>query len=99
MAGEAKLEDKCRDYASSLGTVNYRFKFLGVRGGKDAIFFPGKGSIYFVEFKNPNGKGVVHPLQSMIHTKLRNMGIRIYVVSDLKRFKDIAHEELRNAGQ
>ena len=93
MAGEAKLEDRCRNYVKP--TPSYRFKFSGVRGGQDCVFFPKDKQALWVEFKNPNGKGAVHPLQQAIHNQLRAYGHKVHVVKTFEQFKVVwnAHTE------
>lgn len=99
MAGEAKLEKKCRDYAKARGVENFKFRFVGHRGGKDVIFFPGNGRVFFVEFKNPNKKGRVHWLQNYVHELLREKDVPVYIIDDYENFEEICDDELRRFGQ
>ena len=94
---EKTLEKKCKDYAKSLGWLAYKFKSPSHRGLPDDLFINKVGSTVYVEFKNPNGKGVLSPLQAKTHTKMRGNNAPVYVCKDFEHFKRIlGHHENDN---
>lgn len=63
-----------------------KLKILGWVGWPDRmIILPGR-SIFFVETKRPTG-GVLRTRQRRVHEMLRQLGVRVYVVTNEKEIK------------
>ena len=95
MAGEAKLEDRCRNWAKPV--ISYRYQFMGVKGGMDCVFFCHKAPVLWIEFKNPNKKGNVSASQQLIHSMLKGAGHEIHVIDDFKQFRETWDEHHRKS--
>lgn len=86
---ERILQRRCRKHAERLGFLSYKFESPNQRGVPDVIFISPKGYIFFVEFKNPNGKGRLSPLQKVQHDKLIRNGADVYTVDSEDFFLEI----------
>tara|TARA_Y100001973_G_scaffold82631_1_gene122211 strand:+ start:917 stop:1234 length:318 start_codon:yes stop_codon:yes gene_type:complete len=64
-------------------------KLEGPRGWPDRTLLSPEGDIYFIEFKNPNGLGVLSPAQSYWMKKLEDMRFKCYVINDIKQAESI----------
>lgn len=78
---EKALEKWSRDTAKAAGMLSYKFSSPAQRGVPDCIFLY-KGAIRFVEFKNPNGKGVVSPLQKKKISEIVAQGFGVAVIDN-----------------
>jgi hypothetical protein len=80
MAGEKKLQDFIVREAKKVGMMVYKFASPGHRGVPDLILIPKDGAVFFIEVKNPNGKGRLSGLQSRTLANINNQGTKAYVV-------------------
>ena len=56
---EKKLEEECCQIARQKGLASVKLEQTGHKGIPDRIFIEAGGRVMFVEFKNPNGRGVI----------------------------------------
>lgn len=91
MAGESRLEEQARSYAAGhkIPAKSFRFKFLGYRGGKDCVFFPQDTEVLWVEFKNPNRKGIVSAMQIHVHKTITDLGHTVHVIDNFDDFREV----------
>lgn len=87
MAGEANLENRCRKYAQQRGGELLKFKSPGNKGIHDRILLMPKGFVAFVEFKNPNKRGRMEPLQEYWQKRFTQLEIRTYIIDSFSDFK------------
>jgi len=83
---EEQLEEKCCEYARSLGIVAVKLENVGMVGIPDRMFIGEGGKTLFVEFKSPNGKGVVSNEQKFW---LKFLGGAGQVIDDIEEFKKL----------
>lgn len=84
---EAGLQKKCCEKARRQGWLAYKWSSPAHRGVPDCIFIK-DGVVVFVEFKNPNGKGVLSPLQKLTCEKMVANGANVRVISSYEAFLD-----------
>ncbi len=98
MAGpEATIEKKCRLLARKGGAELHKVRFSGRRGFPDRMLCycsdsgkPRSAKIVFVEFKRPNARP--SPNQEVVHTELRQQGLRVEIVDSTRRFEELLRE-------
>ena len=56
---EKKLEEECCQIARQKGLAAVKLDQTGHKGIPDRLFIEAGGRVMFVEFKNPNGRGVI----------------------------------------
>ena len=83
---EKQLEEKCCEYARQKGIVAVKLENVGMVGIPDRMFIKEGGKTLFVEFKSPNGKGVVSPEQKFW---LKFLGGAGQVIDDIEEFKKL----------
>ena len=89
---EIALETFAVSCAEKMGVFSSKLPTGAKTNGKgmpDRIFLVAGGGGFFVEFKNPNGKGVLSFIQEITIGKLRDKGFCVYVCSDIDEFKSI----------
>ena len=80
---EKQLEEKCCEYARQKGIVAVKLENVGMVGIPDRMFIKEGGKTLFVEFKSPNGKGVVSNEQKFW---LKYLGDAGHVIDDFEDF-------------
>ncbi len=70
----------------------YKFTSPGRAGVPDRLFLTPAGGVFFVEFKQPNGK--LSKLQENEHRIIRKHGHDVYVAWDLIQAKHIIDEQV-----
>ena len=78
---ENKIEQAVVDYAKDNGFLVRKYSSPGVPGGPDRIFY-GHGTVFLLEFKTPSG--VLSPEQKNEITRLKNHGVKVFIVSDIE---------------
>lgn len=78
---ESVMEDLLVERAESLGWISRKVSWIGRRGAPDRLFAK-PGRLIFIELKRPGGK--TSPNQEREITSLRNAGIEVYLIEDLK---------------
>ena len=84
---EAQLEKWAKGEAKREGVLMYKFRSPQKRGVPDQILFSA-GTPMLVEFKNPNGKGVLSPLQAKEIAGFRAAGVLVEIVDSKESFID-----------
>jgi hypothetical protein len=89
---EAPLQAYCMEYAEECGVKAYAWKKSNLIGAPDVILvFPGGLTVY-VEFKHPNGRGVLSENQKERIRELRGQRAPVYVCHTFAHFaKIVAH--------
>lgn len=77
---EATIEREVRLYATQKGIANQKFNSQNKAAVPDRIFFPGKGKVFFIEFKRLGAKAT--PAQLREHKRLRDLGFEVFVVDN-----------------
>ena len=96
MAGESKLQSRCRVTAEAFGVVTRKVNTDGERGWPDLeLIFPVNGETVFVEMKNPNKKGGLSKLQHRAHRRIKLQGAHVYVCDSYDEFMGILKYHLR----
>lgn len=83
---EKQLEEKCCEYARSLGMVAVKLENVGMVGIPDRMFIGKGGDTIFIEFKSPSRKGVISPEQNFWLEFLGDAG---QVIDDFEVFKKL----------
>ncbi len=93
---EAQLQGYCLQQARTWGAIALPFTSPGHTGLPDTIFMiPGRLAkndherVVFVEFKHPNGQGVLSELQKDWSEKLFDCGIPAFVCDNFPLFRAI----------
>ena len=77
---ESDTEDTVVSYATNEGCLTLKLNVWGRRGWPDRIFVF-RGKVLFVEFKREGED--LRKLQEYVHGKLREHGIKVYVVDNI----------------
>jgi hypothetical protein len=85
---ERALETWARGYAKDQGVLMYKFSSPAQRGVPDDILFY-NGGVWLAEFKHPNGKGKLSPLQVIERRKLAKQLIDVYVIDSKEKFREL----------
>ena len=95
MAGESKLQKRCRAAAKTYGVISRKVNTDGESGWPDLeLLFPVNGETVFVEMKNPNDKGGMSPTQIQVHKRIRKQGADVYVCLSFTYFMVILRHHL-----
>lgn len=94
MAGEKNLQGYFRKQAKCSGVLWYKMKAEGVNGFPDVMLVC-RGRIIFVELKNPNGRGVLHPAQLLRHAELARHGADVRTLKTKDEIDEIIIEITR----
>lgn len=86
--GRRGLQLAAKEHAESQGVLAYHFKSAGKRVPDFLFVFHG-GETIFVEFKRPDGRGVVAKLQEKEIHEISKRGAAVYVCESLEAFKAI----------
>lgn len=87
---ERRLQKKCLQYARDRGCFARKTETPGHAGFPDSVIHY-SGRTLYVEFKNPNGKGVLSPLQTVVINDLREHGMHVAIIDNPNDF----HEAIR----
>jgi hypothetical protein len=85
MKNERELQARCLKYARENGVFARKVETPAFNGFPDCIFFY-QGRCMLIEFKHPNGKGRLSPIQVKDHGRLLEVGVRAWVVEDYEIF-------------
>ena len=85
MKNERELQAKCLKNARTLGVLARKVETPAYNGFPDCIFFY-DGRCMLVEFKHPNGKGRLSPIQLKDHQRLNEVGVYVWVIEDCDNF-------------
>jgi len=73
-------------------TLCYKFASPAHAGVPDLICI-GPGGVFFIEVKNPNGRGRLSKLQEVTIEKMRKHGATVYVVDSQEKLEEILDAE------
>lgn len=95
MRREIRFQEYCERLASAQGWRPYLLALRGITGWPDTTFVSKLGdfSVFFVEFKRPDGKGTVSSRQSLVANELTELGGYVYFVETEQQFRDVLAEQ------
>lgn len=93
---ESELKSFCIKHATAHNVVGWNFKSPGNIGVPDTIFGIPGGEVIFVEFKHPNGDGVLSEVQHDRITDLKEKNIAVYACHTFQHFERIINYHLEN---
>lgn len=85
---EARLQSRCVKHARIEGCIAVKTD-ANSKAGMPDIMFLYDGRVLFIEFKNPNGKGRLRPMQVMVIDELIDLGFDVEVVDNWSVFREI----------
>lgn len=89
---ETALQNACKEYAEEKGLLAYKFESPGNAGVPDYLYILPWGKIFFVEFKHPNGEGVLSPLQEDTIKIMSDQFVTVFICSEFEDFKWIIYD-------
>lgn len=89
MAGESNLHKKCREQAELHDVLFRKVKYEGRSGCPDVLLIFPKGTVVFVEMKNPNKKGSLRACQGRELGKIAQHNAHGYVCKSILTFMQI----------
>jgi hypothetical protein len=89
---EKDLERECVKLARAFGCRLHKWLAPGITGLPDRILLIPGGRLHFIEFKRPDGKGILSEQQKTRIQELRSMGFSVDVVASKERFYQILSE-------
>jgi len=98
MAGEKQLQQFIVKKSRERGILVYKFASPGHRGVPDLICIPPGRPAYFIEVKNPNGKGRLSGLQELTIEKINRQGTKAYVIDNKERALEIIRLNAQTGG-
>ena len=90
---EKNIEKKVCDYAKERGLLVYKFTSPARAAVPDRLFIVPHVGVFFIEFKRPGVKATAPQLRE--HGRLRDVGIRVYVVDDIAYGKNVIDYETK----
>jgi len=87
---EKKIEQLVCDYARSKGHLAYKFTSPARSAVPDRLMIAPGGLVYFIEFKQEGKKPT--PQQEREHLRLREQGVRVFVVDSVAQGKNVIDE-------
>lgn len=94
MKPEEQLEQKCSLYARSKGIASVKLEKNGNKGIPDRVFILRGGRSIYVEFKRPDGRGVISSEQRYWANYIGDENH--YFIDNLDDFKTIIKNEKAN---
>ena len=88
---EKQIEKKVCDYAKALGVLVYKFTSPARAAVPDRLFIVPHSHVFFIEFKRTGEKAT--PTQAREHARLKDVGIRVYVVDDVSHGYNVVDYE------
>ena len=88
---EKNFQAACIKAARTKGWICYKFASPARRGVPDVLMIR-HGRVVFVEFKNPNGRGRLSPLQVKEIDTMRAAGAEVHVIDNWSDFDDIVNK-------
>ena len=88
MKSEKALQNFIVREAKKLDILVYKFASPARRGVPDLLLIPPSGQVFFIEVKNPNGKGRLSPLQEVECAKI-GVRVAVYIVADPDKARGI----------
>lgn len=79
---EKEIEKRVCEYARSKGMLALKFNSMNRAAVPDRLFIAKDGVMWFCEFKREGAKPT--PAQTREHTRLREMGVTVYVIDNVE---------------
>lgn len=89
MTPEGQLKSDCRSIAKKRHLVFWNIEGKGINGIPDTLCGKVGGGVAFVEFKRPDGKGVVSVQQERRVADLRAVGVEAWIVDSVEAYVSI----------
>ena len=86
MKNERELQRACLKWGRLQGCELWKTETPNYNGFPDVTCWY-KGQVLLIEFKHPNGKGRLSPLQINKHEQLANVGHEVRVIDSFDAFK------------
>lgn len=83
MNSEKALQGRLKRHLERVGCLCYKFAAINRRGVPDLLVIPPSGKTFYIEVKNPNGKGRLTKLQDHQIGLIRERGADVFVVDDI----------------
>ena len=87
---EKQIEEKVNTYAKEQGYLVYKFTSPQRAAVPDRLYITPRGKVFFVEFKREGMKPT--PAQDREHERLREQGVRVFVIDNVQAGKDMVDE-------
>ena len=84
---ESQIEEKVGTYAKEQGFLVYKFTSPQRAAVPDRLYITPRGDISFLEFKRTGQ--VPTPAQAREHDRLRDYGVRVFVVDSVEQGKEV----------
>lgn len=92
---EKDIEKRVCEYARSKGMLALKFNSMNRAAVPDRLFIAPGGVMWFCEFKREGMKPT--PAQLREHTRLREMGVTVFVVDNVDEGKEMIDHYVTNA--
>lgn len=89
MKPEGGLKANCRKIAKKRHLIFWNIEGKGINGIPDTLCGKVGGGVAFVEFKRPDGKGVVSVQQGLRVADLRAVGVEAWIVDSVGAYVSI----------
>ena len=93
MAGEKRLQAFIVKTFKNMGVLTFKFDSPGRPGVPDLLCVPPGKPVFFIEVKNPNGRGRLSPKQVHIINLIREQGTAVYVISSKSELTQLIERE------
>ncbi len=90
---EKQIEEKVGTYAKEQGFLVYKFTSPQRSAVPDRLYINPRGDMSFLEFKRWGQ--VPTPAQAREHERLRNQGVKVFVVDSVEQGKEVVNGLLR----
>ena len=87
---EKQIEEKVNTYAKEQGYLVYKFTSPQRVAVPDRLYINPRGKVFFVEFKREGQRPT--PAQDREHERLREQGVRVFVIDNVQAGKDMIDE-------
>ena len=91
MNNERELQAKCLKHARAQGVFARKVETPAFNGFPDCIFFY-QGRCMLIEFKHPNGKGRLAPIQVKDHGRLLEVEVIVWIVDSFDFFTAVLED-------
>ena len=87
---EKQIEEKVNTYAKEQGYLVYKFTSPQRAAVPDRLYITPRGKVFFCEFKREGQRPT--PAQDREHERLREQGVRVFVIDNVQAGKDMVDE-------
>jgi hypothetical protein len=93
MAGEKRLQQFIQKKLTGLGCLCYKVSADYRRGWPDLTVTPPGKPTFYIEVKNPNGRGHLSRWQDIMIARIRAQGTAVYVVDSKEGLERVIDRE------